>query len=496
MSKKQIAIGSSPNQNSINGPLKTPFMLVYSTGQVIEVLITGVVGIFLLFYLTAVCGLSPEAAGLVLFLSLAIDAVADPLIGATSDGLKSRWGRRHPLMIGGLFVLPFAIVGIFVIPVGIPAHWMFAYVLAFNILMRLSTSFFILPYAALMAEFSSDYEERSRMMIFRLIFAVIAMTIALALSFGVLFNKDDALSQASPYVTFALLIVALILAAGLPSTFGTLSAAKQLPRRTETRPPMTRFFQEIFQLFQNPSFVVLFFGALIFLTAVGFLNAINLHAFIYFWNLTPEQIQMPTVAQPVGMLISIPLSMWLTKTIEKRSIMIIVIASFSVAYSLPILLVDTGILATTGPFAIVVVVNCGLFAGAGAGLSFVAFGSMVADAVDEHDFLFNIRREGLYFAALIFGGKTATGLGGMMAGIGLKLINFPIDPDSVEGASQLTPQVVDSLGLLWGMGFSIFMALSAPFFVAYKLDRQAHRRIMDVIRARDTTNFQGRTDQI
>ena len=485
MFKEKVAVSSLLNRDRVNMPLGNRFMLFFGTGQVIEVLITGVVGIFLLFYLTAVCGLSPDAAGLVLFLSLAIDAVADPVIGATSDGLKSRWGRRHPLMIGGLIVLPVTILAIFVIPVGVPAHWMFAYVLVFNILMRVSTSFFILPYAALMAEFSSDYQERSRMMIFRLIFAVVAMAIALALSFGVFFNKEDALSQASPYVPFALLIAALVLVAGLTSTFGTLSAAKRLQRPIETHPPMTRFFQEIFQLFKNPSFLFLFLGALVFLTAMGFVNAINLHALRYFWNLTPEQIQMPTVAQPVGMLISIPLSMWFTKILEKRSIMLVVIASFSLAYGLPLLFVNAGVLQVTGPAAILVVVNSGLFAGAGAGLSFVAFGSMVADAVDEHDFLFNIRREGLYFAALIFGGKTATGLGGMMAGIGLKLIGFPTDPDSAAGTAQLTPQVIESLGLLWGPGFAICMALSAPFFVAYKLDREQHLRILDAIRTRD-----------
>ena len=66
-------------------PLKKGFMLIYSTGQAPEMLIAGIVGTFLLFYLTSVCGLRPDVAGLVLFISLAIDALADPLIGAISD---------------------------------------------------------------------------------------------------------------------------------------------------------------------------------------------------------------------------------------------------------------------------------------------------------------------------------------------------------------------------------------------------------------------------
>ena len=161
-------------------PLKRNLILAYGTGQIIEIMILGVVATFLLIYLTSVCGLRPDVAGLVLLISLAVDAVLDPLIGATSDGWKSRWGRRHPFMIVGFLVLPIAIVGVFILPTGLPASWVFGYVLVFNIIMRVSTALFVLPYAALLPELSSDYAERARMMIYRLILAVVAWAATLA----------------------------------------------------------------------------------------------------------------------------------------------------------------------------------------------------------------------------------------------------------------------------------------------------------------------------
>ena len=458
-----------------NSPLKKSFMLTYGSGQIIEIMMLGVVGTFLLFYLTAVCGLRPDVAGLVLFISLAVDAIVDPLIGASTDGWRSRWGRRHPFMVVGLILLPLAILGVFVLPTGLPASWIFGYVLALNILMRISHSIFMLPYAALLAEFSSRYTERAQMMTYRLVLAVLSWAAILWLAFRFIFGGEDSLSQSASYVRFALLIASVILVSGLFSTFGTLSVAKALPRPSEAHPPLSRFSREVKQLFRNPSFVSIFFGALIFMTASGFLTSMNIHAFRYFWALTPEQMQLPTVAQPVGMLISVPVSIWLIKSFEKRTIILIAIFAFAATFSLLPLVKSLGGLPSNSLLNVSLVVAGGVVFGAGSGLSFIATGSMVADATDEHDLLFRIRREGLFFASLILGSKTALGLGGMLAGFGLQLIGFPSDP---VGPVEVSPKIIEKLGLLWGPGFALCVLLSAPFFFAYKLDRKSHREII------------------
>ena len=461
-------------------------MLTYSSGQAAEMLVAGVVGTFLLFYLTSVCGLRPGAAGLVLFISLSFDAVVDPLIGAATDGWKSRLGRRHPFMIAGLVLLPLSIACVFILPAGLPAAWIFGYVLAANILMRLSLSLFILPYAALLPEFTSDYMERSRLMIYRLVVALAAQAIVLGLSFGVFFKGEDALSEAAPYVPFALLVAGIIFLCCLIATFGTLPAALKLRPAPEERPPLAHFSKEIRELFGNPSFVSLFLGILIYMiAAVGFLNSINLHVFRYFWNLTPGQMQMPTVAQPFGMLLSIPLAAWLVRVVEKRTLMLIAIGAFVCAYGIPPVLKILGVLPAQGLAPLVCVILSGTVFGLCIGLSFVSAGSMVADATDEHDFLFGNRREGLYFATLVLASKAALGLGGLLAGFGLQLIGFPADPAGPEGAAQLTPQVVNRLGLLWGPVFAAGLLPAVPFFLRYRLDRKTHRQIVAAIAERN-----------
>ena len=82
-------------------PLKPPVLvkLAYSLGQAAQ---NGgfdaAIG-FIFFYYSAVLGLSGALVGAALAVSLAFDAAVDPIVGSWSDNLKSRLGRRLPLMI-------------------------------------------------------------------------------------------------------------------------------------------------------------------------------------------------------------------------------------------------------------------------------------------------------------------------------------------------------------------------------------------------------------
>src|SRR5262245_44848848 len=52
----------------------------------------------LLFFYNQVVGLSPTKVGAAIAVALIVDAIVDPIVGQTSDNLRTRWGRRHPFM--------------------------------------------------------------------------------------------------------------------------------------------------------------------------------------------------------------------------------------------------------------------------------------------------------------------------------------------------------------------------------------------------------------
>ena len=74
--------------------------VAYAFGQMIE---SGylVVSGFVFFYYTAVLGLSGSLVGTALAISMCLDALMDPLIGSFSDNVRSKLGRRLPLMLAG-----------------------------------------------------------------------------------------------------------------------------------------------------------------------------------------------------------------------------------------------------------------------------------------------------------------------------------------------------------------------------------------------------------
>jgi GPH family glycoside/pentoside/hexuronide:cation symporter len=102
---------------------------------------------------------------------------------------------------------------------------------------------------------------------------------------------------------------------------------------------------------------------------------------------------------------------------------------------------------------------------------------MIADAVDEHDHLFGVRREALYAAALMIGAKAATGVGAFLAGLGLQLVGFST-PAEGAGPAAVPESIAAALGLLWGPGAAALMLAAIPFLWRYRVSRVRHAEVL------------------
>jgi len=131
-------------------------MAAYGSGALVDSVTNAALGTFLLFYLTAVCGLSNSLAGLSLFVGLVIDALVDPLVGSLSDNTNAKLGRRHPFMLGSAVPLAICLGALFSIPASLTGWGLFAYVTVILIGLRICHSLNNLPYVALGAELSDD----------------------------------------------------------------------------------------------------------------------------------------------------------------------------------------------------------------------------------------------------------------------------------------------------------------------------------------------------
>jgi hypothetical protein len=147
--------------------------LLYGVGSVAYGVKDGAFKSFLLIYYNQVVGLPAGLVASAILLALVADSLLDPLIGQLSDGLRSRWGRRHPFMYAS--ALPTA--GSFLLLFMPPADWsqgaLFGYIVVTSILVRTFIALYEIPSSALGPELSADYDERTAIMAYRYMFAIV-----------------------------------------------------------------------------------------------------------------------------------------------------------------------------------------------------------------------------------------------------------------------------------------------------------------------------------
>jgi GPH family glycoside/pentoside/hexuronide:cation symporter len=481
---------SSPVRDDATGaarrvPLSFALKTQYGIGELGNGIVGAGFGFFLLFYLTAVCGMSGTVAGTATLIATLIDGVADPAIGLASDRLKTRWGRRLPLMV--FSILPFAIAFgvLFSLPASLSGTARFLYVTICLIVLRLSLSSFVLPYTAVGAEITDDYRERASIVAFRLTFQNAGVLCCVVLGLGVFMAGPNGLLTRAAYVPFAWTCAAVIAGSGLVAIVAVRRALPRLHAPAAERSPfIAGFAREMVELSRNRSFLVLFGTVMVYFLAYSAYAALAIYATRYFWTLDTFSIQLILLAASLGPLIGVPISSFALRRMEKR--MLAIIAYFAIAlFQVWPPLVQLYAPITLPPFtAAVVLFANSLCVGTAIMVCGVAFQSMLADTADEHEWLFGVRREGLFFSGLILSYKAASGVGGLIAGVALDAIGFPADLAARGPGFVIPADVIHRLGLISGPLPAAFIALAPLFLFGYRLTRERHAEIIALLQER------------
>lgn len=183
-------------------------------------------GLVLTYYLTDSLGVAALAAGAVITIAKVWDVVIDPVIGALTDRDLARRGTRRRLMLIGACALPVLFALTFAVPPAlgpvIGAIWV---LLAFT-LTATAFSLFQVPYIALPAELTPRYDERTRLLTWR----VVVLTLAILL-FGA---GGPALRRIADDPVIGYLVMGV--AAGVTIGLGMLVATTVA--RNAARPPI------------------------------------------------------------------------------------------------------------------------------------------------------------------------------------------------------------------------------------------------------------------
>ncbi|MBD3941340.1 MFS transporter [Microbacterium sp. NEAU-LLC] len=134
-------------------------------------------GLVLTYYLTDSLGVAALAAGAVITIAKVWDVVIDPVIGALTDRDLARHASRRRLMLIGACALPLLFALTFAVPPALGPVAAGIWVLLAFTLTATAFSLFQVPYIALPAELTPRYDERTRLLTWR----VVVLTLAILL---------------------------------------------------------------------------------------------------------------------------------------------------------------------------------------------------------------------------------------------------------------------------------------------------------------------------
>lgn len=150
----------------------------YGSGSVATGAFGTVPGLMLLPFLTDSLGIAALWAGMIVFLPKAWDVILNPLAGRISDRTVDARGPRRPWLLRAGLLLAVAFALIFAGPDVDSKVLESVWVLACFLGAATAYAFFQVPYVAMPAEITDSYDERTRLMTWRV--AILAFTIMLA----------------------------------------------------------------------------------------------------------------------------------------------------------------------------------------------------------------------------------------------------------------------------------------------------------------------------
>jgi len=270
------------------------------------------VGFLYPFFLTNLVGLRPALAGAILIISKAWDAISDPLMGVISDRTRSRLGRRRPYFLAGTVLIFISFASLW-LPFRFGTQLAkFIFILSVWLFHETICSMVLVPFYALGADLTSDYNERNSIMFYRLFISTISVILVAVLP------KIVAGQFADERLGYALMGAGFGFLFSLP----WLAMFFAFPERGDTRiDKAVTMRDQLVEPLRLKSFRQLMLFFICGYTSVDLMSSIFIYYMTYY--LQRADYNLVLGAMLVGQFLLLPVSLLLAKTIGKRKVLIL-----------------------------------------------------------------------------------------------------------------------------------------------------------------------------
>jgi len=405
---------------------------------------------FFAFFLTDVARLPPARAALVLLIGGIWDAVNDPLIGVLADRVRTRWGRRRPFFLFNALPLAASFTMMWWVPavgdLAKTAWYAVAYVL-FDTCFTLMT----VPYGALTAELTDDYDERTALTGWRMATSMLGGLVA---AFFVPLIVGAFVRPARGY-----------LAAG--AGFGLLACVPYLMLFFTTRErfaaaprPCTRVRDDLLATLRNRPFR---YAAGIYLLSWVTVNLVAslLQYYVTYWLRIADQLGFVLVVVQGAALACIPLVVWLSRRLGKRGAYALA-AGWWAAVMLG--------LAFVPPSAFTAAYVLAGLAGLGVAGAHVIPWSMVPDVIEVDEATTSERREGVFYGVVVLIQKSGSAF--MLA-----LVQWILSWTGYTAGQEQPASALLAIRLLIGVAPALLLGLSMLLAWRSPLGKSEHESL-------------------
>ncbi len=422
-----------------------------------------IISIYLMFFLADVVGFNPAWIGTALLLAKIWDAVIDPFIGRFSDNLKSRWGRRRPFFL--FLAVPFGITFMLLwyIPVHMDTHLTLVFVTLMYVLHITFYSGMAVPYTSLTAELTEDYDERTSLTAYRMVFSILGGLVAAVLPPIIVEMSGGGLKGYTVMGAIFGTVVAV-------SPFFVFAGCRESRETAGER--KFGFFEGLKMTFNNKPYLLVLAMFLLTWLAIDIVSVMLMFFLKYVLDMEAYSQHIIGVLFIVAALF-LPLWVWASKRYGKK-------ASFIAGMGF--LALTLFVISLLGEGMMTAAFVLAFLAGIGLSAAHVLPFSIIPDCIEYDELKTGQKRSGAYYGMISFMRQLSASLGVFITGQVLNLSGY------VAGQQQ-GPGAILAMKILLGVvpGFLMLTAILAISF--YGIGREQHEKIKRIIDRRKRRTY-------
>ncbi|MFL7840262.1 MAG: MFS transporter [Candidatus Promineifilaceae bacterium] len=440
-----------------NQKLSKRFKTLFGTGDLTTNSYQAVILFYQLYFLTDVAGLRPGLAAWAIAIGRIWDAVNDPLFGLISDRIKSPLGRRRVVLLFGAVPLGLSFMLMWVVPDISEAYRAAYYALAFILFDTCYTAVHV-SYNALTPVVTKDYDERSSVNGYRMIFGLGGSLGAIILA-TILAGR-----VADQQELFLWLGIGLGLLNMIPPLI-VFFITKDYRSQPESSPLSPR--ASIGETIKNSAFQKLMGLYLFSWTTASIMAAVLIYYANYYLR-KPDWANYYVLAAQGAAILFIPLVVFMAQKLDKRR-------AFVVNCSWWILLLL--ILFFVQPDQAGLVFLLAALAGLGIATVYVIPWAMIPDIIEDDELRTGRRREGTYYALVSFFQKLGTGAALWAMGQVFEASGY-ITPVLGQPLPAQPASAVLAIRLFMSLIPAALLVIAVFFALQYPISREKHRAML------------------